>query len=184
VLSKDGVKGAGRLPWILPKGDQTLDYEYDPNLKVPATSEIAKKFSVLSKEQSQFVETFCKEGLPAKFAEVGPSGDLYFNKSREWKLSVYDHTGNEAVFCYRLNDDHMELIEFLNQDVEWKTEIIASKLYSALTTGESLSSLYVRVDKSVDVDVVEDPLLRCLFNGEFGSYQKAQLERIKKEVSV
>lgn len=184
LVSKDRVQGSGRLAWIHPKGDQTLDYEYDPSLKIPTTSEIATKLPALTKEQMHVVQSFCGQGLPSKYAEVGPSGDIFFNKTRYWDLSVFDQTGAEIRYRYKLDDDHMELVQFSGQESQWKTEIVASKLYSALITGESLSSLYVRVEKSVNIDVVEDPLLRCLFNGEFGSYQKAQLERIKKEVSL
>ncbi|UYL08553.1 MBL fold metallo-hydrolase [Bdellovibrio sp. SKB1291214] len=184
LVSKEGIHEAGRLFWVLPKGEEGLDYEYDPNIRIPSTSEIAKYLPALTAEQMRFVENFCRKGLLDRYAEVGPSGDLYFNKSRLWKLSVYDHAGAEFTYQYELKDDGMTLVEALTGSAEWKTEIIASKLYSALTTGESLSSLYVRVEKYVDVDVVEDPLLRCLFSGEFGSYQKAQLERIKKGASL
>lgn len=64
----------------------------------------------------------------------------------------------------------------------------AARLHGALTAGEQLTSLYVRINDTVfdadlehalaDVDLGADPLLRALFDGEFGGYQKAQLHRL------
>ena len=34
-------------------------------------------------------------------------------------------------------------------------------------------------NKILDVDIIDDPLIRCLFNKNFGSYQQAQLDRIQ-----
>jgi hypothetical protein len=63
-----------------------------------------------------------------------------------------------------------------------------SKLYSALFHGESLTSLYLRINdcffdraiekRIIDVDIMNDPLLRCLYDGAIASYQKEQLKRI------
>ena len=72
----------------------------------------------------------------------------------------------------------------------WLTEISIAKLFAALENGESLTSIYMRINdfkfepdienEIASVDVMEDPLIRCLYNGEFASYQKAQLRRINK----
>ncbi|QLY25231.1 MBL fold metallo-hydrolase [Bdellovibrio sp. KM01] len=179
-LKLDGseIKPAESLPWIKVIGNQDVDYRYEPALVPPATSVIAKHFSQLSQEQMIRVIAYCQKELPLKYKEVGPSADVYFNKARFWQLSLFDFDGTEKIFRYKLSDDDMESVETIPQPAEWKTEVIATKLYSALTTGESLTSLYLRVEKAVDVDVVEDPLIRCLFNLEFGTYQKAQLDKI------
>jgi len=60
-----------------------------------------------------------------------------------------------------------------------------------LVEGESLSSIYIRVNDEtlspefekeiIFADPIEDPLIRCLFTKEFGSYQAAQLKRIKMQ---
>ncbi|WP_413558966.1 MBL fold metallo-hydrolase [Bdellovibrio sp. HCB209] len=183
-LSKNGIKDASAIPWAHLAEDKNRDYEYKPDLPPPQTSEIAKHFPKLNADQSNTVTSFCKKDLIAKFAEVGPSADIFFNKSRHWLLSVYSDTGAETQYNYRIDDDQMTLLDTKPAIIDWHTEVIAAKLYSALTTGESLTSLYLRVEKTADVEVIEDPLMRCLFNGEFGSYQKAQLERIKKEESL
>jgi len=70
--------------------------------------------------------------------------------------------------------------------VSWSTEVPIAKLYAALEEGESLTSMYVRINDRVfdseiekeiqAADVMEDPLIRCLFTGVFGAYQKAQLK--------
>lgn len=70
------------------------------------------------------------------------------------------------------------------------TQVPEAKLFSALTEGEALTSMYVRINDRLfsqetevelqSVDVIEDPLLRCLFNQSFGSYQRAQLKRLQK----
>jgi hypothetical protein len=64
-----------------------------------------------------------------------------------------------------------------------------SKLYAALELGESLTSMYMRINDAVfdhdtendieSADVVDDPLIRCLFNDVVGAYQAAQLRRLK-----
>jgi len=33
-----------------------------------------------------------------------------------------------------------------------------------------------------DADIIDDPLIRCLFNDAFGAYQAAQLRRIRQRV--
>ena len=58
----------------------------------------------------------------------------------------------------------------------------------ALQRGEALTSMYLRVNDTVfdpateaaleQAEVIEDPLIRCLFNGVFGAYQAAQLARL------
>ncbi|RYE86309.1 MAG: MBL fold metallo-hydrolase, partial [Oxalobacteraceae bacterium] len=60
--------------------------------------------------------------------------------------------------------------------------------YGALEEGESLTTMYLRINDTVfdaateraleDADVVDDPLIRCLFSDTFGAYQAAQLRRL------
>jgi hypothetical protein len=75
-----------------------------------------------------------------------------------------------------------------NAPLGWTTEIPAAKLYAALELGESLTSMYMRINDTVfdadierdlaDAEVVDDPFIRCLFSDTFGAYQKAQLRRL------
>ncbi|WP_413585608.1 MBL fold metallo-hydrolase [Bdellovibrio sp. HCB274] len=184
LLSSDELKTGESLSWMKMTGDSQGDYQYQPDLIPPKTSEIAQHFSKLDQKQTSEVLHYCNHGLIEKFREVGPSADMFFNKPRIWKLSLFDQDGKSTDFIYEVKDDVLTLLDESACPPDWNTEIIASKLYSALNTGESLTSLYLRVKKDADVEVIEDPLIRCLFNGEFGSYQKAQLARIKKEESL
>jgi hypothetical protein len=69
----------------------------------------------------------------------------------------------------------------------WLTEVAACKVYAALEKGESLTSMYVRINDAVfdagseadlvEADIVDDPLIRCLFDERVGAYQAAQLAR-------
>ena len=74
--------------------------------------------------------------------------------------------------------------------LSWVTEIPAAKLYAALELGESLTSMYMRINdlrfddateaELATAELVDDPLIRCLFNDAFGAYQAAQLRRLKE----
>jgi hypothetical protein len=76
----------------------------------------------------------------------------------------------------------------------WTTGIPISTLYAALELGESLTSMYIRINDTVfapeieqeiqSAEVVDDPLIRCLFNDVFGAYQAAQLRRLKVRESA
>ncbi|WP_413582840.1 MBL fold metallo-hydrolase [Bdellovibrio sp. HCB288] len=184
LLGKDGVQTCESLPWIKVLGNPKADYQYVPDLKPPSTASIAGHFAKLSDSQIKQVNDYCDKGILEKFLEIGPSADTFFNKRRIWKLSVFSKEGVETVRCYELSDDQMKPIPASGVTPDWCTEVTDAKLHSALNTGESLSSLYIRVVKDSDIDAVEDPLIRCLFSAEFGSYQKAQLARIKKEEVV
>ena len=105
--------------------------------------------------------------------------DEYFESARNWQLSVFDHEGFETAFYYHLHGNKIELLNEKPSVITWATEIPLSKFYAGLELGESLTSMYVRINAVPGVDIVDDPLIRCLFNGAFGSYQKAQLKRLR-----
>lgn len=192
VLDQAGLKSAAPLSWVIPVGDQNVDYDYQKNLKPPPTSEIAKRFSALTAAQTAKVHEYCRKDLLERFRSLGAPQDEYFDKSRLWKLSLYDHEGKEVTFYYVLNGDEITLADEKAGIVSWMTEVPISRLYGALEFGESMTSMYVRINDMIfapdierevqTADIVEDPLLRCLFNGVFGAYQKEQLKRLKKRV--
>jgi len=107
---------------------------------------------------------------------------------RVWQLSIYDHAGNAAVFRYRLVPEERACLDPAAGPPHWTTEIPAAKLYAALEEGESLTSMYMRINDTLfdaaterelaQADVVDDPLIRCLFSDTFGAYQAAQLRRL------
>ena len=100
--------------------------------------------------------------------------------------------GDEIKFFYEIFKTKIIVMKNEPREITWLTEISAFKLYSALKNAESLSSLYVRIndirfniktEKSLkNVDLLEDPLVRCLYEGSIASYQKAQLKKIQSAV--
>jgi hypothetical protein len=93
-------------------------------------------------------------------------------------LSVYDHAGKVHQFRYRIHGDAIAATGD-REAPTWHTEIPMAKLYAGLALGESLTSMYMRISGApADADVVDDPLIRCLFNDAFGAYQAAQLRRL------
>ena len=209
-LTKSSMKKSQPLRWVIAADNNSVDYEYDPNLKPPTTKEISKNFSI-STEQMKRVIVYCRSELSKRFESLEHSTEGYFARSRNWKLVVYDQNENAYSFNYSLKNGRAFLQDFFsspseanfqevihsdretavsNFEASWLTEIPAAKLYSALEQGESLSSLYIRIndcsfDPETEAEVkdsspMEDPLLACLYNGAFATYQKAQLSRILK----
>lgn len=183
-------KYAESLPWIKRFCESQSDYHYEPDLKVPATAEVAKQFPPLTREQTTFVNHFLLQGLTERFQTFENYEESYFFKPRVWLLIVYEGDGAAVNYYYLIRGNDIKIInEKLTVPVAWKTEIIASRLYGALAEGESLTSLYIRINdcrfeqatenELVDTDLLEDPLLRGLYNGRIGSYQQAQLKKIK-----
>lgn len=175
------------LNFIKTVGDQNADYDFDPQMVVPTTAEISKFFAPLADKQTQIVFNYCKTGLIKKLQQKAIGEDSYFQKPRAWQLKVYEHTGLVHEFHYQIYQNQIERVE-ASQQLSWITEIPISRLYGALEMGESLSSLYVRINDFVfddqieaelqGVDLLEDPLLRSLYQGEVGTYQRAQLRRL------
>jgi hypothetical protein len=178
------------LAWVLPVGEQNVDYQYDENVTPPHTAEIACHFPPLTATQAERVFGYCRSGLLEKYREMELPSDSFFEKSRVWQLSLYDHLGTATRFRYRLEGDSIAHLVDDNEPLSWTTELPVSKFYAALELGESLTSMYMRINDAVfdaetekeiqSADIVDDPLIRCLFNDVFGAYQAAQLRRIKE----
>jgi L-ascorbate metabolism protein UlaG (beta-lactamase superfamily) len=177
-LNSSLLNPSSALSWMRPTGEQDVDYEYQFDIKVPTTSEIAQRFPALTEIQTEKVFNYCRQGLLEKFRFMDPPQDKYFAQPRNWKLSVYDHTGKAMILYYHLDGNKIEILNNEPLNLSWMTEVPLSKLYAGLELGESLTSMYLRINAVSDVDIVEDPLIRCLFNGVFGAYQKAQLKRL------
>jgi hypothetical protein len=189
LLDGKSLQASAPLGWVLPVGEQDVDYQYEGNAQAPRTSEIACHFPPLTVEQTDRVIGYCRSGLLEKYAEMELPPDSFFEKARVWRLSVYDHMGAETNFHYRLEGDSITPLAVDDeQPLSWTTEIPIAKFYAALELGESLTSMYMRINDAVfdadteeeiqSADVVDDPLIRCLFNDVFGAYQAAQLRRL------
>ncbi|MYM37472.1 MBL fold metallo-hydrolase [Duganella sp. FT94W] len=178
-LSADGLTPASPLPWVLPVGEQDVDYEYDPQIVPPATADIARHFAPLTAGQIALVLDFCRHGLLQRYQDMELPEDSYFSTPCVWQLSVYDHDGGVRRFRYQIHGDDIALAGD-EAAPTWLTEIPLAKLYAGLALGESLTSMYLRIDGApADADIVDDPLIRTLFDNGFAAYQAAQLARIK-----
>jgi L-ascorbate metabolism protein UlaG (beta-lactamase superfamily) len=186
-LDAMSLQPAPPLPWVIPVGDQDVDYVYEGNAAPPSTADIARHFAPLTEAQQARVMDFCRVGVLDKAGAVEAASD-YFEQTRIWQLSVFDHAGQATRFRYRLEPDGGACHDDGDAPLAWTTDIPAAKLYAALELGESLTSMYMRINDTVfdadverdlaDADVVDDPLIRCLFGETFGAYQAAQLRRL------
>ncbi|WP_313167056.1 MBL fold metallo-hydrolase [Massilia oculi] len=188
-LDAGGLHPAPPLPWVMPVGAQDIDYVYEGNAAPPSTGEIARHFAPLAPEEEARVTDYCLRGLAERYGATEAGSD-YFERPRIWRLSVFDHAGEARDYRYRLDGERAVL---LDPDADagplgWTTEVPAAKLHAALALGESLTSMYVRINGVVfdagteralqDAELVDDPLIRCLFGDTFGAYQAAQLRRL------
>lgn len=186
-LDAQGLEAAAPLDWVIPVGAQDVDYAYQGNSAPPSTGEIARHFTALTAEQHALVTDYCRSGLLEKYAQVEAASD-YFDAPRIWRLAVVDHLGVATEYRYRLEGEVAQGAGADAGPLGWSTEIPAAKLYAALALGESLTSMYMRINDMLfdagteaalaDVDVVDDPLIRCLFSDTFGAYQAAQMRRL------
>lgn len=186
-LDAAGLHPALPLPWVMPVGPQDVDYVYEGNAAPPPTSEIARHFAALGEAEQARVTDYCRQELAAKYGDTEAGSD-YFDQPRIWRLSVFDHAGQACHHYYRLDGERATPVDAGAGPLGWTTDIPAAKLYAALELGESLTSMYMRINDEIfdagterallDADVVDDPLIRCLFGDTFGAYQAAQLRRL------
>lgn len=186
-LDAGGLQPAAPLAWVIPVGEQDVDYAYEGHAAPPPTADIARHFAPLTATQTARVMHYCAVELPRKYAEMEDESD-YFEQARVWQLSVLDHAGAEQRFRYLLEPGRASLADADAGPLAWATEIPAAKLYAALELGESLTSMYMRINEHrfapeveaalAQAEVVDDPLIRCLFSDTFGAYQAAQLRRL------
>ncbi len=188
TLDAQGLVPAPSLGWVVPLGEQGLDYEYQPDLVPPPTASIATHFGALSEGAAAQVDAYCREGLAARYRTMELPEGSYFESPRVWRLTVFDHAGVGTRYHYQVHGDGIALLGEGSYSLSWTTEIAAAKLYAALTEGESLTSMYLRINDQrfddeteaqlEDAELVDDPLIRCLFDDAFGAYQVAQLRRL------
>ena len=191
LLERDALQAAAPLAWVLPVGPQDVDFRYDAAIALapPPTADIARRFAPLTAQQDALVLAYCRSGLLEKYRDMELPEDSYFEQPRIWQLTVYDHEGQGRQFRYSVCGDAIEHDEG-GEPPAWSTDIPAAKLYAGLALGESLTSMYMRIndapfapqvaEQQLEADIVDDPLIRCLFDNAFGAYQAAQLKRIKE----
>ena len=187
-LTENTFSQLGRLPWIIPVGDENADYSVVKDLVIPTTAEIAKNFLPLSLNELEKVLQFCKRDLLTRFEKLPLSEEPYFQKPVKWQLNLYDHTGKVISFFYYIHNEKINILSEVDSlQVNWLTDVALTKICSALFYGEALTSMYLRVNDRVfntetekqlcDTNIMDDPLIRVLFTENFGSYQKYQMKR-------
>ena len=188
-LDAHGLHPAAPLAWVQPRGGQDVDYDYRGNAAPPPTAQIAGRFAPLSDAQMARVLDYCRKELPRNYGVVD-GASTYFDQPRTWRLSLFDHAGGALRFDYQLDGEHAALLDEASAAPGWSTELPAAKLYAALEAGESLTSMYMRINAdrfddaterallAHDAEVGDDPLVRTLFSATFGAYQAAQLRRL------
>lgn len=187
-ISKSGLSWVEDIEWVKRLTNEVVDYQFDLTGLPPSTAEIAQNFLALSVEETAFIIKFCRDDLVKILNSFEYDEESYFASKQIWKLSVYDHFGVQNSFQYKFQNKQVSFLEEATTP-SWVTEVPISRLQSALMNGESLSSMYVRVNDQTfepeieaqiqHADPLEDPLLRCLFSRNPLSYQQAQLRRLK-----
>lgn len=180
-ITKERVSVSSPLPWMKLLGTEIVDYTYDPAQIIPATAEIAQRLEAASGAARSRVQAYCRDEIAERYGSLQESEDAYFKGPFLWQLSVYDHEGLTENFYYLVEQGRLTLMSQQGgeKSIGWKTEVPLVKLYAALELGESLTSMYIRINDgpfSPESDVMQDPLVRCLFDGIFAGYQKAQLK--------
>ena len=189
-LSNAGLESDDPLSWVKPLGDQDVDYEFDPSASPPSVGEISAHFKRPLAAECLRVWAFCEQGLLDRYRSLEAPNTVYFEKPRRWVLRVHDGRDSSRDFSYIVLRDQISIDRSCDEPVGWMTEIPISKIFAALEDGESLTSLYLRINdvkfsdqievEMGEVDIVLDPLVRTLYSGDIGGYQAAQLKRIKK----
>lgn len=176
-LNSTDISHARPVSWIKPIGEQDVDYEFKPELIPQSISEIAQRLPALNTGQKKQVHSFCTDTVLTRYQRLSTFEDSYFQDKRIWRLTTYDHQGQATHYFYEVQGSEVKSTP-ANQTAAWITEIPEVKLYNALEEGESLTSIYVRVTNPENSDPLEDPLIRSLYEGIIGGYQKAQLKKL------
>jgi hypothetical protein len=106
-LSAQGLAAAAPLPWVIPVGEQDVDFDYRPELVPPPTAQIARHFAALTPEQTALALVSAARGCCTSTAKR--TEDSYFAAACGWQLSVYDHEGRAQQFRYRIHGDEIVL---------------------------------------------------------------------------
>ena len=194
-LTKTDFIVSEALTWVQVEGEPNVDYDFEDNMVPPTTSEVSKHFAALTPQQTEFVYEYCKVLLVSTFEKLEPTQDKYFEIPKKWQLTIYDHLGYSKNFLFLVDLNKMRFLESsdpLNKmSLGWRTEVSIAKLFAALELGETLTSMYLRInDQSFDLDIeaklqeldpLNDPLVRCLFNSNLATYHDVQIQEIRKK---
>ena len=185
-ISEHTVEKSNSIDWIKKnQPNDEIDYIFNPETLPIDLSKLAQYFEKLNPTELVQVENYCKNKIIKKYKALQNDDLIYFQNQKRWQLIIYYQDGNCRIYNYIVSHFSLKLETATIHTFDWKTEICATKLYNALFEGESLTSLYIRINHNLkitdeDIDIMEDPLIRCLYTNNFGSYQKAQIKKILK----
>lgn len=187
-ITSQKIESATNLNWVKVKGDPDIDYKYNPQAELPSTSDIAKNLRSSLDTELQRVLCYCQYEIINQYKNLELSDEAYFKQSVLWKLVLHEQNGSSKQFIYKILKDKIELIADETIRFSWLTELPLVKLFDALENGEALTSMYIRINDTqytdaienqiTQVDLLQDPLIRCLFNGSPYRYQLAQLKKL------
>lgn len=198
-LSKDDCAHTiSALDFVHRRSQDEVDYVYRPDQKPQSLNEIAAHFPKLSLEEEDRIDQVCKSAIPKSLQNKFNDLDDYFTNGCRWGLKVY--FPHIKTYIYDFRNGEVEFLEIENQSSQllsvgnqWLTEICGSKLWSALQTGETLTSLYMRINdtqfsiktesKIAVVDILQDPLIRFLFDERQDLYHRHQLKELGLDFS-
>jgi len=180
------------LPWIQclePAGDYSFSLNQSEDMKL---SFIARKLgAVATRDEAAALDYINSSQIIEEWQGLYHEQEGYFYRSEPvvWQLKTFASEGSERSYYFTVKAGTMERASEADaRVVGWLTEIAISRLVGAMFYGESLTSLYIRINDCrfdekkekalLESDLLEDPLLRLLYEGKIGSYQKAQLERL------
>lgn len=189
ILNIQNCELSNSLDWIKPIGDQNVDYEYNAKFNIPKMNDLVNYFPILDVQQILKLKEFCESEIFERFNNVFNQETNYFQKQKYWRLTILNSNTEFITYYYQISIMKLERISYVEEiEIQWTTDIFSYKLYSALFSGESLTSLFIRVNdfdftelihnELVDFDPLEDPLIQVLFNQQFAAYQKNQLKNI------
>lgn len=189
VLDQKSFEKQSELEWVEKIKSESDDYDYVESVTPTATAEIAQRLPGLNAAEKMRITDYLTLDILHRYSILPQSEELFFQKTVSWKLRVFDEKGLVTDYDYQLQGQEMRLVDQPLGDRVWTTEVPAYTLYRAIEEGESLTAMYIRINpqlmsESLEselamADVMEDPLVRSLFNGIFGSYQLAQFERLR-----
>lgn len=190
-FSKEAIQSSPDLKILKCLEEGEVDYHYDENHQAPPVGLIAENLPVLSGEDLRWVLNYCQKELVQELTDKAQTLDCLLDYCCVWKLVLHGSAEKAYSFTYDIQGDAVELLtqENANQvEPTWLTEIPAQKLWSSLKSGETLTSLYLRINDMTfssevecgleELDLMEDPLIRVLFDGKVFRYHKQQLAEL------
>jgi hypothetical protein len=181
-----------KLDWGQAEALAKDDYEFVSDLVPPTTQSVAEHLPVLNSEQLNIVKNSCAQELIERWLGLESVEDDYMQRPIGWKLRLFLGGKNSTPleFNYFISEGRITCTESIAVDqITWLTEIPAVKLFNALFLGESLNSIYIRINDMQFSEELEplvraadpfaDPLLRVLYSRSLIPYQWAQLKKLK-----